>query len=208
MAALALIDTDFAFPADQLKFDEELLTAGTAAIRFWETDQECVVLGNSGRCERDVNMLACQEASIPVLRRSSGGGAVLLGPGCLNYTLVLPLSWNAAWRDVQGSLRWVMNRMRNAIALDDLRVEGHCDLAFDGRKVSGNAQRRTNSTILHHGTLLYNFDAARAEMFLRPPHRQPAWRATRSHRDFMGNLPLSVAEIRQRLKDDWCGSQD
>ena len=203
-SAVSLIDVQFVDPADQLRFDEELLVEGSGVIRFWESSAECVVLGKSGRYERDVNLDACREASVPVLRRCSGGGAVLLGPGCLNYAIVLPLAWNSAWRDVPYSLHWVMNRMRRALDIGDLRVAGDCDLALKSRKVSGNAQRRTQSAILHHGTILYNFEAMRAEQFLRPPHRQPAWRGGRSHRDFLGNLPISVPEIRTRLVDAWC----
>ena len=203
--ALSLIDTQLAHPLDQLRFDEQILAEGRAVIRFWETRKECVVLGQSGREVRDLDIDACRHESLPVLRRCSGGGAVLLGPGCLNYALVLPLIWNPAWRDVRYSLRWVMHRMRSALGIPGLRVEGDCDLAFCARKISGNAQRRTQSAILHHGTILYNFDTARAEQFLRPPHRQPLWRVGRSHADFMGNIPLSSPEIRARLADAWCG---
>jgi lipoate---protein ligase len=201
---VTLIDHCFATAQDNLRFDEELLAAAKGVLRLWESPQECVVLGQSGRHERDVNLSACRDASVPVLRRCSGGGAVLLGPGCLNYALVLPLTWNSAWRDVRYSLHWVMNRMRKALGIAHLRLEGDCDLTLNTRKVSGNAQRRTQCAILHHGTILYDFDAARAEHFLRPPHRQPAWRCGRSHRDFLGNVPLSAAEIRKRLADAWC----
>jgi lipoate---protein ligase len=203
-SALALIDVQLTNPGDHLQFDEELLAAGKGVLRFWETARECVVLGQSGQHERDVNLDACQAASVPVLRRCSGGGVVLLGPGCLNYAIVLPLAWNPAFRDVRYSLRWVMERIRQGLRIADLRTEGHCDLALHARKVSGNAQRRTQSAILHHGTILYDFDASRAELFLRPPHRQPHYRAGRSHRDFIGNVPLGAAEIRKRLANAWC----
>lgn len=206
MAALALLLIDVQLPhaSDHLRFDEELVTAGRGVIRFWETTQECVVLGRSGQCERDVDLDACHRASVPILRRFSGGGTVLLGPGCLNYAIVLPISWNSAWGDVRYSFRWIMNRMRQALRLPGLRLEGDCDLSLNDRKVSGNAQRRTSEAILHHGTILYDFDPARAEQFLRPPHRQPAYREGRRHRDFLGNVPLSTEEIRQRVTSAWC----
>jgi lipoate-protein ligase A len=122
----------------------------------------------------------------------------------LNYTLVLPLELDPRLHDVRYSWKWAMRRMRRALAIPELREEGHSDLAFRQRKVSGNAQRRTRHTILHHGTLLYDFDAARPELFLRPPVREPRYRAGRSHRDFLGNLPLTADEIKRRLVNAWC----
>jgi lipoate-protein ligase A len=201
---LSCLDTPCAGPAEQLRFDEELLTQGKPVLRLWEAEAECVVLGYAGRAERDVHMAACDRGDVPILRRCSGGGAVLLGPGCLNYSLVLPLEWDPNWREVRYSLEWTMNRMCLALGLAGLRHEAHSDLALHGRKVSGNAQRRTQHAILHHGTLLYDFDALRVERFLRPPAREPHYRAGRSHADFLGNLPLTPVQIRHRLMGVWC----
>jgi lipoate---protein ligase len=201
---LAWIDATLADPGEHLRLDEKLLLQGNGVLRIWETARECVVLGYAGEPGRDVHLDACRCSGIPVLRRCSGGGAVLLGPGCLNYSLVLPLDWNPRWRDVRYSLQWAMGRVRTALALPELRREGQCDLALHCRKVSGNAQRRTHRAILHHGTLLYNFDATRPEHFLKPPLRQPRYRAGRTHRDFLGNLPLTADEIKRRLLAAWC----
>jgi lipoate---protein ligase len=200
----AWINTAANDPIGNLRLDEELLDQGAAVLRTWESGLDCVVIGHTGRPERDVHVEACARENVPILRRSSGGGAVLLGPGCLNYSLILPLAWQPKLRDVRYSLAWAMGRMRAALALPELRCVGDCDLAIGSRKVSGNAQRRTQHAILHHGTLLYDFDAARAERFLKPPQREPAYRGGRSHADFLGNLPLTAVEIRRRLVAAWC----
>jgi lipoate-protein ligase A len=163
--SLSWFDAGLADPCQNLHLDEELLAEGKGVLRLWESLHECVVLGQSGQPERDVHLAECRGSRVPILRRCSGGGAVLLGAGCLNYSLVLPLDWNPKWRDVRYSLHWVMSRMRRALDIPELRREGQCDLALNHRKVSGNAQRRTHRAILHHGTLLYNFDASRPERF-------------------------------------------
>jgi len=192
-------------PDENLRLDEELLQEGNGVLRVWESAGECVVLGQSGRAERDIRLNECRSAGVPVLRRCSGGGAVLLGPGCLNYALVMPVSWHRECRDVRYSMAWIMSRMRRALAVPEVRCEGQSDLALNGRKVSGNAQRRTQSAILHHGTLLYAFDGTRPEIYLRRPVREPSYRGGRTHREFLGNLPLSSREIQHRLREAWCG---
>jgi lipoate-protein ligase A len=201
---VACLDAAPADPRENLRLDEELLTEGEAILRLWESEEECAVLGQSGQAERDLYVDACRRAGVAVVRRCSGGGAVLLGPGCLNYSLVIPLARRPEWRDVRYSMRSITKRMRRALGLPHLRCEGQSDLALNTRKVSGNAQRRTDNAILHHGTLLYRFDAMRAEMFLKAPVRAPSYRAGRAHRDFLGNLPLERGEIVRRLREAWC----
>ena len=197
---LRWIDLSLPDPTTNLQLDEQLLLDGTGVLRVWESASECVVMGQSGRAEREVY----EPFEVPVLRRCSGGGTVVLGPGCLNYAVVLPLEWDPRWRDVAFSLRWVMERMRTALALPGLRLAGQCDLALHGRKVSGNAQRRTQRALLHHGTLLYDFDLSRVERLLQLPARRPAYRGGRGHREFLANLPLGSLELKQRLKAAWC----
>ena len=200
---LTWLDVPLADARENLRLDEDLLTDGKGVMRLWESSRECVVLGHSGNPERDLHLDECRRADVPVLSRSSGGGAVLLGPGCLNYSLVMPLSLYPQCRDVRYSMKWILNRMVEALGLAELSCAGNSDLVLNGRKVSGNAQRRTREAILHHGTLLYGFDAARAELFLKAPVREPSYRKGRSHREFLGNLPLEAGEIRRRLLEEW-----
>ena len=75
-----------------IDFDEVLLSLAEKHsrgeyLRFWEPSKVFIVLGRIGRAEIDVNLTHVQEDHIPVLRRSSGGGTVLQGPGCLNYNI-------------------------------------------------------------------------------------------------------------------------
>src|SRR3989442_12866689 len=117
---MKLLDLTFPTAEENLAFDEALLDwcdegAGPAVLRFWEPQQPFVVVGYSNRVERDVNVAACREGGIPILRRCSGGGAVLQGPGCLNYALVLRIDYNPALQTVTGTNRFVMERNRPAL---------------------------------------------------------------------------------------------
>jgi lipoate-protein ligase A len=201
---LRWLDASLADPAKNLQLDEQLLANEEGILRVWECSRECVVMGQSGRAEREARLETCQAEGVPVLRRCSGGGTVVLGPGCLNYALVLPLDWEPRWRDVRYSMHWVMQRMQAALAVPGLGMAGDCDLALHGRKVSGNAQRRARKAFLHHGTLLYDFDLDRTDRLLRMPLRQPEYRRSRGHAEFLANLPLDALELKQRLAEAWC----
>jgi lipoate-protein ligase A len=104
------------------------------------------------------------------------------------------------WRDVRRSLREILARVAHALGVE---FREPSDLSLEERKVSGCAQRRSTTTLLHHGTLLYAFDADLAERYLLEPGRQPVYRNGRRHSDFLGNLPLGSAEIRVRLTEQW-----
>jgi lipoate---protein ligase len=195
--------------ADNLALDEALLLSAEAAhgevLRLWEWPSPAAVVGSGCRLAEDVDEVACHGDGVPVLRRSSGGGTVLLGAGCLCFTLVLSYERAAALGEIRPSYRYILERIRTALAdlAPDVRCAGTSDLASGGRKFSGNAQQRKRNHLLHHGTLLYAFDVSRVSRYLRLPARQPDYRGGREHTDFLMNLPTTSAKLKDRLRAAW-----
>jgi lipoate-protein ligase A len=148
----------------------------------------------------DVNESACAADGVPLHRRASGGGTVLLGRGCLLFSLVLSYARAAELRDVTASYRWILGKVRDALApVARLEAVGISDLAMNGRKVSGNAQQRKAGHVLHHGSLLYAFDVESIDRYLNAPERAPAYRAGRGHVEFVTNLPADAGALRRLL---------
>jgi lipoate-protein ligase A len=198
--------------AENLALDEALLLEadegrGGEVLRLWEWPTPAVVLGAGCWLARDVDEDACRADGVPILRRASGGGTVLLGHGCLLYSLVLRYERSPALHDITASYRYLLDRVREALAdlLPAIEHAGISDLAAAGRKFSGNAQQRKRHHLLHHGTLLYDFDLAQVGRYLRMPERQPDYRGRRDHAAFLGNLPAAADELRQRLRHA-CGA--
>ena len=193
-----------------LALDEVLLTdveedASQAVLRFWEAPDYCVVLGRSNRAETEVDLEACRTDGVPVIRRSSGGGAVVLGPGCLAFSLALPLTESQRVMGVAALTRELMNRM--ALALRPVTPEviacGTSDLAAASLKFSGNAQRWLSKAFLHHGTILHRFDLPRIGRYLRQPSRQPDYRSGRGHDAFVMNVDASRGLLTELISDAW-----
>jgi len=190
----------YATPEENLALDEELLgavedDAGAETLRFWESDTWFVAVGKSQR----IDQVVLSEADVPVLRRGSGGGAVLIGPGCLNFALALSLRRRPELRDVRRSFAIILGSIAEGLRIEGMAIRGTSDLAIGDRKVSGNAQRRTRNALLHHGTLLYDFCAERVARVLKEPERQPDYRAGRTHAEFLGTIPLSAADLKLRI---------
>lgn len=197
-------------PAENLACDEALLAdctmRGDAALRVWEMPTPCVIVGYANSAAREVNVSACAAAGVPVLRRCSGGGTVMLGPGCLNYSLVLPLALAPELSTVCGTNAFILRRLAAALSalLDsEVALAGDTDLIWRGRKCSGNAQRRGRSHLLFHGTFLLSFDLGLITRCLPLPSRQPAYRAARPHVEFLVNLPLAADTVKEALRAAW-----
>jgi lipoate-protein ligase A len=195
---------------DNLALDEALLLEaeegrGGELLRLWEWLGPAVVLGAAGRLAEDVDEDTCRRDGVPVLRRASGGGTVLLGEGCLLYSLVLAYARDPALTEILSSYRFILGRVRDALVdgVHGALVAGTSDLAAGGRKFSGNSQQRKRTHLVQHGTLLYRFDLERVGRYLRPPARQPAYRRRRDHEAFLMNLPLGRDEIERRLAAAW-----
>jgi lipoate-protein ligase A len=195
-------------PAEQLARDWALFQsvetgASGDLCRCWHAPRPIVVVGRHSRISDDVIQEACLRDDVRVLRRFSGGGAVVLGRGCLNYAVALSLDSRPELSDVAVSFQFILGRIVAALGVSGLSIAGGSDLVLAGRKVSGNGQRRGRRALVHHGTLLYDFDPGLATRYLKEPVRQPAYRANRCHDEFIGNLPLSAETIRARLKTAW-----
>jgi lipoate-protein ligase A len=195
---------------ENLALDEALLLeaetgTGGEILRLWEWPAPAVVLGAGCRLADDVDEAACVTDAVLIARRASGGGTVLLGAGCLNYTLVLNYDRSPALREIPFSYAYVLGRIRGALAgiVPGIERAGTSDLVASGRKFSGNAQQRKRGHLLHHGTLLYAFDLAWVERYLRLPGRRPDYRQDRSHAEFLMNLPIEAAGLKQRLRVAW-----
>src|SRR5262249_43560081 len=147
---------------------------------------------------------------VPVWRRASGGGAVLLGGGCLCFSLVLAYDRSPQLRGVRSSYVAILDVVRKALmsVLPDIVRCGITDLSVERRKFSGNAQQRKQNYLLHHGTLLYGFDIDRVERYLRQPARQPEYRNNRDHRSFLMNLPIDPTRLKELLRSAWQADAD
>ena len=209
------LDLTLARPEENLACDEALLDAceeGEAPpiLRFWEPRQAFVVLGYGNKIQTEVNVDFCEQNWIPILRRCTGGGTVLQAAGCLNYSLILPISPEAGLDTVSATNRLIMSRNSEALAeLTRLpvHIQGFTDLSLNGLKFSGNSQRRRKNSLLFHGSFLLSADISLIEKTLALPTKQPDYRQNRSHADFLTNLNVSAAELKAALRKIWGASQ-
>jgi lipoate---protein ligase len=204
---MQLLELTLDRPSENIALDEALLLSAeddkTAdeVLRLWEPRQHFVVLGSSSRIADEVNLAYCKAHGIEIVRRTSGGAAIVAGPGCLMYSLILSLETRPELRAVDRAHRFALDALAAAIGrhVPGVARRGTSDLAVGDRKFSGNSLRLKRRRLLYHGTLLYDFRLHVVEACLSSPPRQPQYRAGRCHRDFITNLPLDRSALRMSV---------
>lgn len=191
---------------EELRRDVELLerveAAGQPAFRTWTFHRPAVVMGRGSRIAAEVDTQACSRLGIPVLRRASGGGAVVVGPGTLQWAFALPHALSVELATIAGCKRLCNRILITALAaqpgartLGRLTADESGDLMLGDRKVGGIALKRRRRASLVHGTILTEADLDVIDLALPHPPREPAYRAGRCHRDFLA----STGPIDRRL---------
>ena len=109
-------------------------------LLLWR-NRPAVVVGCYQNICREVHVRALLDRGIPVVRRMSGGGTVYHDLGNLNYTLISdqtgPLDYDRCLEPVIRAL--------NALGIP-AQKNRTCDIAVDGKKISGSAQKIASST--------------------------------------------------------------
>jgi lipoate---protein ligase len=146
---------------------DEVLTARVGegrrrpTLRIWEWDQSAVVIGSFQSYRNEVDPEGAARHGFDVVRRISGGGAMLMAAGqIITYSLYVPASLvqGMTFADSYAFLDdWVLQALRS-LGIDAV-YQPLNDIASSSGKIGGAAQKRlANGGVLHHATLSYDID--------------------------------------------------
>jgi len=150
--------------------DEALLTCyprlQRPTLRLYGWERPTLSLGHFQRAE-DVDMAACRSRGVEVVRRPTGGRAVL--HGCeVTYSVVaglerFPQGVAASYRHISRALILALSELglaaqwqrqhthaRSAVCFE---APALAELTIEGKKVTGSAQTRTRHALLQHGAV-------------------------------------------------------
>ena len=123
-------------------------------VMLWQNDN-AIIIGKNQNTLAQINESYVRQKGIRVVRRLSGGGAVYHDLGNLNFTIIA---------DGEGTLDFGRFCTIVLTALEKVGIHGQRngrnDMTIDGKKFSGNAQYARQGRVMHHGTILFDSDAA------------------------------------------------
>ena len=186
-------DLELREPAINLGLEEAILEIVVdrkypPTVRFWR-NRRAAIIGRSQEAETELDLKNCNKADIPVVRRPTGGGAVLHHPGNLNYSLYLPEPSSESVEDESTRMSKPVASALSRFGLDIIvKPNG---LFLDSTKIGGIAQSRRQG-LLHHGTILVKQDGIMKEM---PSFLRAGREGYRESVSRVGSEPASVSHL-------------
>lgn len=179
---------------DQLLIEEQLLRHETGNyILINSGTTPAIVLGISGKADELVHLDALPP-TIPLIRRFSGGGTVIVDEETLFITFICNKTLHPFAPYPEPILRWATSMLQPSIPHLELRAS---DFVIGDRKCGGNALYIKKDRWLVHTSLLWNYSSDRMQLLKYPP-KTPSYRAGRSHNEFLCKLSDIFPD-----KSDW-----
>jgi lipoate-protein ligase A len=185
---------------------KKITTKTSFLFELWQPEEVVVVLGRSQTADKEVNLLNCLKDKVPVLKRRGGGGAVVLMPGVLCFTIAflsdLSISPYFFFKKIN---QFIVDELESAFQVDSLSHEGISDIAIGTRKILGCSILKSRSLFFYQGSLLVDPDPEKISRYLRHPTKEPDYRAGRSHADFITSLrqsgyPISLEHLKRHFE--------
>jgi lipoyl(octanoyl) transferase len=178
---------------ENMAIDEAIFRANQRAdspptLRFYSWSPPSVSLGYFQAAREEVNIEACRACSVDVVRRPTGGKAVL-HENDLTYAVIASDHNPLFPRDILGTYKVISSCI--AQGLSELGIEAEMEdsgrsyrndslkaacfsspsryeLLAKNKKICGSAQLRSKGIFLQHGSILLDFDPAKTCALLLP----------------------------------------
>lgn len=199
--------------------DRALLTAcgeGRIAptVRLYGWSVPTVSIGYSQNPDADLDLVRCREMGVPIVRRPTGGRA-LLHHKELTYSIAAPIPHPNFPANLRGAYQVISQALIHflvelgigdaAIAEPGSRERklraarspccfssiNHCEITVGEKKLIGSAQRRTKKAFLQHGSVWLDCDRA----FMNSLFRYPSEEARKANLEILERVTSTLNEI-------------
>lgn len=172
---------------NQLQIEEALLRLNQ---KNWciinEGTSPAIVMGISGKPKELINLEKMKKAPIPLIKRYSGGGTVIVDPNTLFVSFIFQKEIHDFPPFPEPILRWSAAFYNKTLSIPNFGLREN-DYVIGDLKCGGNAQYIKKDRFVHHTTFLWDFDPFLMEYLLHPK-KAPIYRKGRNHLSFLCKL--------------------
>jgi lipoate---protein ligase len=165
---IRVLETGYNPAALNMAIDEALIEniAEAPVLRIYGWRPAAISVGYFQSIKEEVDLEKCSQLGVDVVRRLTGGGAVLH-----EFELTYSFITKQYPQNIMESCRWICDAIVmsiNRLGYDASFVPLN-DILVNGKKVSGSAQTRRKGVLLQHGTLLLGVDVDKMFSVLKVP---------------------------------------
>ena len=185
---------------ENFAFEKVLLHAPVSSVLFLWVNKTVVTIGKHQNAWRECALGELEKDQVELVRRQSGGGAVLQDEGCLTFTFIGGEEHFRNLKDFTKRNFGVLLSGLKRAGIPDVEVKGRNDMVWLDKnsgeevppafKISGSAFKQMKvrdpksgqhtERFLHHGTLLFDTDFARLGRYLTPSKEKLASKGIKS----------------------------
>ncbi|KAK7394995.1 hypothetical protein VNO78_15536 [Psophocarpus tetragonolobus] len=149
------------------------------------TSSPSIVMGLSGKLSELVETKSALQDHIPIIRRFTGGGTVIVDQNTIFVTMIVNKDDVPKVQPFPRSIMSWSGLLYSEVfeGLADFHLREN-DYVFGDRKFGGNAQSITKHRWIHHTSFLWDYEVKNMS-YLKLPAKAPQYRLTRDHTDFV-----------------------
>lgn len=166
------VTPSFGLAADEILAQRVGMDASVPTLRLYTYQSHCALVGRFQNVENEVRVDYCRAHNIPINRRPTGGGAIIMGADQLGVALTIP----GRGDDSYSHARQLMETFSKGLVcgLNQLGAQASFrrknDIEVNGRKLVGlGIYRAPSSGLLFHASLLVDLDVALMLSILNTP---------------------------------------
>jgi len=191
----------------QLQIEEALLrTEDRNFLLINEGSSKAIVMGISGTPENLINIKSAAEEKIPIIKRFSGGGTVIVDESTLFISFIMNKNALNVTPYPEPILKWSSELYKSAWNIPEFELKEN-DYCIGEKKCGGNAQYIKKDRWVHHTSFLWDYSEKNMSHLLLPSKR-PKYREDRDHKDFLirmnkfGSAQEYIEKLKNYLKEN------
>lgn len=184
---------------EQLQLEEALLRADDRSFLIVNLGSpRSIVMGISGQPQQLLDLKTVREKNIPVIKRFSGGGTVIVDENTLFISFIMAKEHLDLAPYPEPILRWSAGLYASAWNIPGFQLREN-DYCIENKKCGGNAQYMRKDRWIHHTSFLWDYKQENMDALLLPPKR-PLYRKDRTHDEFLCRLNAYGQDPKTRIE--------
>ena len=168
--------------------DAALFSGKGNGMLVWQPAETVIVLGQSNTPEKSLVIDNVVSDGIPVTKRPTGGEAVILTPRMAVITVAREFADMVRSKDFFMEVNRMILDMLAELGVKNYGTRGISDITIGNRKILGSSMHRRENRLVYHAVLNLAEDPSIFERYLTHPSREPDYRLSRPHGEFVTSL--------------------